>query len=70
MDKYRIKQIGYNYYPQVRFLFIFWCNFIEDNGNSLSYDSLESAKAFLAVDHVQRKMRNKIGVHKFKLWER
>lgn len=69
MDKYRIRQIGYKYYPQVRFLFIFWCNFIEDNGNALSYDSLESAKNFLTVDHVQRKMKNKVEVHKFKLFE-
>lgn len=67
MDKYRVRQIGYKYYPQVRFLFIFWCNFIEDNGNPLSYDSLESAEGFLSADHIQRKIRNRVINHKFNI---
>lgn len=69
MNKYRIKQIGSDYYPQTRLFFVFWCNFIEDNGDALSYNTLESAKAFLTVNHVQRKMRDKVEIHKFKMWE-
>lgn len=67
---YRIKQIGSSYYPQTRCFLFFWCNFIEDNGDALSYPTLESAKNFLTVQHVQCKATDKVVIHKFKMWER
>lgn len=66
---YRIKQVGYSYYPQTRRFLLFWCNFVMDNGDALSYPTLESARNFLTVNHVQRKMRDKVEIHKFKMWE-
>lgn len=40
--KYRIKQIGFDYYPQKSWLGLFWSCFTEDNGNLVARDSLRN----------------------------
>lgn len=67
---YRIKQIGTRFYPQTRLFFFFWCNFVEDNGEAVFRDNLQSAKNWLTVDHISRKMNEKVKIHKFKLFEK
>ena len=70
---YRIKQIGSSYYPQRLHFLFFWCNFTGQYGFDVVFDNLEAAKNFLTVSHVERKVikaKEKVVIHKFKMWER
>lgn len=61
--KYRIKQIGYDYYPQKSWLGLFWRFFVENNGNLVARDSLKSARAFINVTHTEAKVKSKVVIH-------
>ena len=67
--KYRIKQIGFDYYPQKSWIGLFWSCFTEDNGNLVSRDSLRSARAFINVTHTEAKVKSKVAIHTHEIFE-
>lgn len=67
--RYRVKQVGNNYYPQHKFLWLFWCNFKSGMNGIGYYDtvfwSLEAAMNYLDEVTSNEKIDKSVSIHKY-----
>lgn len=68
---YRIKQVGEKYYPQYKFLGLFWINFKSGMAGYGYYDtvfwSLEEAQKCLEDNFSQEPVDKSVTIHKFEV---
>jgi hypothetical protein len=66
---YRIKQVGNKYYPQYKFLWLFWLNFKSGMHGIGYYNtvfwSLEEATGFIRNLNSNKSVDNSITIHKY-----
>lgn len=67
--KYRIKQVGSKYYPQYKFLSMFWCHFKSGMFGIGYYDtvfwSLKDAKDYLDEIKTDEKADKSVSIHNY-----
>ena len=62
--KYRIVKEGATYYPEYKFLWVFWLRFQNYYGWEICYPTLDEAKFFIdRTEAAQEELRNSTVVH-------